>query len=176
MNTSGLSQGQWIAAVSAVALVIALFLPWGGFAGFGGFDVSDAVIPQGTPGGAAGLEAAQDAAEQAAGAADEAADDLGSASGWESQNTLDLYLAILAGLVLIGVALKMSGNPEGFPFAPSAATFLLGLIGTILTVYVLVDVPEGGERKIGIFIATAAVIGVTVGSYLQMRDEVAEGY
>jgi hypothetical protein len=48
------------------------------------------------------------------------------------------------------------------------------VIGTILTVYVLIDLPEGAERKIGIYVATAAIIGVTVGSYL--RDEVAESY
>ena len=50
------------------------------------------------------------------------------------------------------------------------------MIGTILTAYVLIDVPEGTEREIGIYIATAAIIGVTVGSYLQLRDEVAEAY
>jgi hypothetical protein len=155
-----MSQGQIIAAVSAVALVLSLFLAWGGAGG----DVPDIAVPEGTPSGP-GLEGIQDAAEDAA-----------SATGWESQNTLDIYLAITAGLVLIGAAMMLMGNPEGFPFAPAAATFLLGLIGTIMTVYVLIDIPEGAERKIGIYLATAAVIGVTVGSYLQMRDEVAEGY
>jgi hypothetical protein len=48
-------------------------------------------------------------------------------TGWESQNTLDLYLAIVAGLVLIGVA-------------------------------------------------ATAIIGVTIGSYLALRDEVAGSY
>ncbi len=131
---SGMTLGQRIAAISAVALVISLFLAWGGAA------------------------------------------DSATLTGWESQNTLDIYLAIVAGLVLIGAVLTISGSPEGLPFAPAAATFLLGVIGTILTVYVLIDVPEGAERKIGIYLATAAIIGVTVGSYLQLRDEVAESY
>ena len=70
----------------------------------------------------------------------------------------------------------MSGNPEGLPFAPAAATFLLGVIGTILTVYVLLDLPEGADPKIGLFIAIAAVLGVAIGSFLQMREEVAAAY
>jgi hypothetical protein len=152
-----MSLGQMIAALSAVALVISLFLAWSGV------DVTEVPGVPNPP--AAGLEQAQEAAEEA-----------DSLTGWESQNTLDIYLAIVAGLVLIGAVLTISGSPGGLPFAPAAATFLLGVIGTILTAYVLIDVPEGVERKIGIYLATAAIIGVTVGSYLQLRDEVAESY
>jgi hypothetical protein len=160
-----MSLGQWIAAISAVALVISLFLAWGGSSA----DIPEVpALPEGTP-AVPGLEGAQQAAQ-------DAAENAGEVSGWESQNTLDIYLAITAGLVLIGTVMVITGNPEGFPFAPAAATFLLGLIGTILTVYVLIDVPEGAERKIGLYVATAAVVGVTVGSYLQLRYEVAEGY
>jgi hypothetical protein len=160
-----MSLGQTVAAVSAVALVISLFLAWSGSSA----EIPDVpALPEGTP-AVPGLEGAQQAAQGAA-------EDAGEVSGWESQNTLDIYLAITAGLVLIGAVMVMTGNPEGFPFAPAAATFLLGLIGTILTVYVLIDIPEGAERKIGIYVATAAVLGVTVGSYLQLRREVAEGY
>jgi hypothetical protein len=149
----GMPQGQLIAVVSAAVLVVSLFLAWGGAS----VDIPDApALPEGAP-AVPGLEEAQQQAEDAA-----------TLTGWESQNTLDLYLAILAGLVLVGAAMMMTGS-EGLPFAPAAATFLL-------TLYVLIDIPEGAERKIGIYLATAAVIGVTVGSYLQMRDEVAADY
>jgi hypothetical protein len=161
MNAGGLSLGQIVAAISAVALVVSLFLAWGG----ADVDVPEApALPEGAqelPGASEALEAAEDAAD---------------ATGWESQNTLDIYLAILAGLVLIGVAMYLGGYPNGLPFAPAAGTFLLGVIGTVMVAYVLIDVPEGFERKIGLYVATAAVIGVTVGSFLQMRDEVAETY
>ena len=161
MNAGGMSQGQIVASISAVALLVSLFLAWGGVGG----DLP--TIPD-LPSGASevpGLEAAQNAAKDAA-----------SVSGWESQNTLDIYLAILAVMVLANVTMVMMGNPEGLPFAPAAATFLLGVIGMILTAYVLIDIPEGAERKIGIYLAIAAVIGVTAGSYLQMRDDIAEDY
>ena len=144
MYGGGISQGQIVALVSAAALVVSLFLAWGGIG-----DVP--ALPEGAeavPGAAEAAEDAEDAAEL---------------TGWESQNTLDLYLAIVAG--------------EGLPVAPAAATFLLGVIGTILTVYVLIDLPEGADPKIGLFVAIAAVLGVAIGSFLQMRDEVvAEAY
>jgi hypothetical protein len=143
-----------IAIASAIALLVSLFLAWGGAGG----DVP--ALPEGA-GNVPGLEGIQNAAEDAA-----------SLTGWESQNTLDIYLAIIAVLVLGNAVMVLMGDPDGLPFAPAAATFLLGVIGTILTVYVLVDIPEGAERKIGIYLAVAAVIGVTAGSYLQMRDEV----
>lgn len=158
MSAGSMSQGQIVALVSAVALVVSLFLAWGGASG----DV--AAAPEGVelpPAAADFAEQVQDAAE---------------VNGWESQNTLDLYLAIVAALVLGNAFMTISGNPDGLPFAPAAATFLLGVIGTILTVYVLLDLPEGADPKIGLFIAIAAVLGVAIGSFLQMREEVAAAY
>jgi hypothetical protein len=156
-----MSQGQIVAVVSAAALLVSLFLAWGSF---GGGDIPDVDIPEGTP-GAEAIQGAQDAAEDAA-----------EPSGWESQNTLDIYLAIVAALVLGGAVMLLMGNPGGLPFAPAAATFLLGVIGVILTVYVLLDLPEGADPGIGLFVAIAAVAGVAIGSFLQMREELAELY
>jgi uncharacterized membrane protein YfcA len=164
VSAGGMSQGQTIAALSALVLILSLFLAWGGAGG--SVDIPEVAIPPGAPPEVAA------AAEQA----QQTADDLGSLSGWESQNTLDIYLAIVAGLVLIGAVMVMSGNPGGLPFAPAAATFLLGVIGIILTAYVLIDIPEGAERKIGIWLATGSIVGVTIGSFLQLREEVAASY
>jgi hypothetical protein len=155
-----MSQGQIVAVVSAAALLVSLFLAWGSFGG----DIPDVSIPEGTP-GAEALQGAADAAEDAS-----------EPSGWESQNTLDIYLAIVAALVLGGAVMMLMGNPGGLPFAPAAATFLLGVIGLILTVYVLLDLPEGADPGIGLFVAIAAVAGVAIGSFLQMREELAELY
>ena len=164
MSAGGLSQGQIVAGISAAAVVISLFLAWGGAGG----DIPDVPdLPESTP----SIPGIPDA-----GSLQEEAEDAAELTGWESQNTLDLYLAIVAGLVLINILMAMSGRPEGLPFAPPAATFLLGAIATVLVLYVLIDIPEGAERKIGIYIATAAAIGVTVGSYLQLREQVSEGY
>lgn len=144
MDTGRLSQGQMIAAVSAVVLIVSLFLKWFGT------DVPEVV--QGLP----GVEESSV-----------------SITGWESQNTLDIYLAIVALFALVPALLKLTGSDAEVPFAPAAATFLLGVIGIILTVYVLLD---GDGTKFGIYLAILAVIGVTVGAYLAMQDELAEEY
>jgi hypothetical protein len=140
-----LSQGQLIAAGSGLLLFISLFLPWVGF------DVPD--IPD------------------VAGVAVPEVDS--SLSGWEANNTLDIYLFILAAFAIVPAAMSMGGSNEELPLVNNAATFLLGAIGTIMTVYVLLD---ADGRKIGLILATLAVIGVTVGAYLAMQDEVGAEY
>lgn len=150
MDTGRLSQGALIAAGSGALLLLSLFLPWVGA------DVPD--LPEGVPESAlpSGLS--------------------DSLSGWESNNTLDIYLFILAAFALVPALMTLAGSADELPLVNNAATFLLGVIGTIMTVYVLLDVPDGAERKIGLFLATLAVIGVTVGSYLSMQDEVGAEY
>jgi len=143
MDLGRLSQGQMIAAGSALVLLISLFLAWIGV----DFDV---------PGEITGGDAIED-----------------SATGWESQNTLDIYLFIVALFALAPAVTALTGSGERLPFTPAAATFLLGAIGTLLTLYVMLDVPDGAERKIGLFLALIAVAGVTIGSYLSMQDEAA---
>lgn len=147
MDAGRLSQGQMIAAISGIVLLISLFLSWVG---------SSIDVPEGIP----------------------VPDGLNdSISGWESQSTLDLYLAIVALFAIVPAAMALMGTDAEIPFAPSAATFLIGAIGTLLMLYFVLDgVPEGGETKIGVWIALLAVAGVTVGSYLAMQDELAEEY
>jgi hypothetical protein len=144
MDAGRLSQGQMIAAGSAILLVISLFLAWIGVS---------VDVPEGFP----GVEV----------------EGSSSATGWESQNTLDLYLLIVAGFALAPAVTRMMGSEDSLPFTPAAATFLLASIGTLLTLYVMIDVPDGADRKIGLFLALIAVAGVAVGSYLSVQDEAA---
>jgi hypothetical protein len=140
-----LSQGQLIAAGSGLLLLLSLFLPWVGF------DVPE--IPD-----VAGVSVPEVDS---------------SLSGWEANNTLDIYLFILSGFAIVPALMSMAGSDEELPLVNNAATFLLGAIGTIMTVYVLLD---ADGRKIGLILATLAVIGVTVGAYLAMQDEVGSEY
>ena len=69
--------------------------------------------------------------------------------------------------------LALTGSAEEFSFA-SAATFILGVVGTILVIaFLTIDFPDGADRKIGAFIGLVAVIGVAVGGYRAMQEEVA---
>jgi len=151
MDTGRLTQGQLIAAVSGLVLLLALFLPWIGT----GVEVPE--LPEGVP---------ESALPEGIADVDE------SFSGWESNNTLDIYLFILVGFAAIPALMRLAGSADELPLVNSAATFLLGLIGTIMTLYVLID---ADDRKIGLFLAALAVIGVTVGAYMAMQEEPAEG-
>ncbi|MDP9227816.1 MAG: hypothetical protein M3M99_02040 [Actinomycetota bacterium] len=97
-------------------------------------------------------------------------------SGWEANapiDALDIYLLIVALFALAPAVATMMGG-GAIPFASGATTFLLGAIGTLITLYNFLAFPDGLERKFGIFLALLAVIGVTVGGYLSMQEEVGE--
>jgi hypothetical protein len=145
MHTGRLSQGQMIAAVFGVVLLVAMFLPWAG--------VSGPEIPAGVP-------------------VPQGVDTSSSENIWKG-STLDVYLLITAVIAILPALLALSGSAEEFSFT-SAATFMLGVVGTILViVFLTVDFPDGADRKIGAFLGLAAVIGVAVGGFRAMQEEVA---
>jgi hypothetical protein len=141
-----LSQGQVIAAVGAAALLVAMFLPWIG--------VSGPSIPAGIP------------VPQ------------GVSTGSTTENiwkgsTLDVYLLITVVVAALPALLALTDSAEEFSFV-SAATFLLGVVGTILVIaWLTVDFPDGPDRKYGAFIGLAAVIVIAIGGFRALREEVA---
>ena len=140
-----LSQGQMIAAVGGIALLVAMFLPWVG--------VSGASIPSGVsvPSGVAGST---------------------SENIWKG-STLDIYLLITAVAAILPALMAVSGSAEEFSFV-SAATLLLGAVAVILVAaFLTVDFPDGAERKIGAFIGLGAALVIAVGGFRAMQDEVA---
>jgi hypothetical protein len=141
-----LSQGQIIAAVGAVVLLVAMFLPWIG--------VSGPSLPAGIP------------VPQ------------GVSTGGTSENiwkgpTLDVYLLITAIVALLPALMALTDAAEEFSFV-SAATFLLGVVATILIIaWLTVDFPDGADRKIGAFIGLAAAVAIAIGGFRAMQEEVA---
>ena len=147
MGTGRLSQGQMLAAVSAVVLLVAMFLPWIGV------DAPAAPqVPEGipVPPGATGEKETSNI--------------------WEG-SSLDVYLLITAVVAILPALLAVSGSAEEFSFA-AAATFLLGGVGAILLiVYLTIDFPDGAERKYGAFIALAACIAIAFGGFGALQEE-----
>src|SRR5262249_23509332 len=87
--------------------------------------------------------------------------------------TLDIYLLITAIVALLPALLAMTDAADEFSFV-SAATFLLGSVGTILVIaWLTVDFPDGANRKIGAFIGLGAVIAIAIGGFRAMQEEVA---
>jgi hypothetical protein len=144
--TGRLSQGQIIAAVGAVVLLIAMFLPWIG--------VSGPSIPAGIP--------------VPSGVSTSTTENV-----WKG-STLDIYLLITVIVAALPALLALTDAAEEFSFV-SAATFLLGVVAVILVAaYLTVDFPgHGAERKIGAFIGLGAAIVVAFGGFRAMQEEVA---
>ncbi len=146
-----LSQGQVIAAVGAVVLLVGMFLPWIG--------VSGSSLPSGVnlpPGVANGISGAASTSDNI----------------WKG-STLDIYLLITAVVALLPALLALTDAAEEFSFV-SAATFLLGVVGTILVIaWLTVDFPDGADRKYGAFIGLAAAIVIAIGGFRAMQEEVA---
>jgi hypothetical protein len=140
-----LSQGQIIAAVGGVVLLVAMFLPWVGFSG--------PSLPSGLPG---------------AGSVDTSS----SENVWKG-SSIDVYLLITGVVALMPALLALTDAAEEFSFV-SAAAFLLGVVAVILViVFLTVDFPDGAERKIGAFVGLGAAIVVAIGGFRAMQEEVA---
>ena len=140
-----LSQGQIIAAVGAVVLMMSMFLPWIG--------VSGPSIPAGIP------------VPQ------------GVSTGGTSENvwkgyTLDIYLLITVIFAALPALLALTDASEEFSFV-SAATFLLGVVGTILLTPFSPGLPRRRGPQDRRLLGLAAAIAIAVGGFRAMQDEVA---
>jgi len=114
MDVGRMSDGEKIAAVGGIVLIISLFLAW-----------------------------------------------IGDVSGWESNNTFDLYLLITAAVAIaaaVGIGLPLAG------VTMDGAAALLGGVATVLLLWLIIfDWPEGADRGIGVFIALIASIAIAYG-------------
>ena len=140
-----LSIGQAIAAVGGIVLLVATFLPW---VGVGGPSLPPGVqIPEGISAG-------------------------GSSDNLWQGSSLDIYLAITGVVALLPALFSLTDSAEEFSFF-GAATFLLGVVGTVLVIaFLTVDFPDGADRKVGAFVGLAAVIAIAIGGFRSMQEEV----
>jgi hypothetical protein len=155
MNMVGgrLSQGQVIAAIGAIVVLVASFLEWTGSGGIGGGTITG-------PGGAS---------VNAPGVAGTSYD------AWEIPGSvLDVFIVIAGVVALLPALLALTDAAEEFSFV-SAATFILGIVGVLLVAaFLTVDFPgHGAERKIGAYIGLAGFIVMTLGGFRAMQEEVA---
>jgi hypothetical protein len=93
-----------------------------------------------------------------------------SLSGWEGQTTNDIYLLITA---LFGLGALAAGGGSILPgLRINGAAALLGGVGTILMLWLVVfDFPEGGERKVGLYLSLLAVLAIAVGGFIAAQDD-----
>jgi hypothetical protein len=138
-----LSQGQMIAAIGGIVLLVAMFLPWIG--------VSGPSLPSGLPGGV---------------------DTSTSENIWKG-SSLDIYLLITGVVALLPALLAVTDSAEEFSFFSAATLLLGLVAVILVIAFLTVDFPDGADRKIGAFIGLGAAVVIAVGGFRAMQEEVA---
>ncbi len=138
-----LSQGQMIAAVGGIALLVAMFLPWIG--------ISGPSLPAGLPGGV---------------------DTSSSENIWKG-SSLDIYLLITGVVALLPALLALTDSAAEFSFLSAATLLLGTVAVILVIAFLTVDFPDGADRKIGAYVGLGAAIVIAVGGFRAMQEEVA---
>lgn len=151
--TSRMTQGQLIAAVGAIIVLVASFLAWTGASGPSGGTVT-------APGGATVTVPGVSGT---------------SFNAWEIPGSvLDVFILVAGIVALLPALLALTDAAEEFSFV-SAATFLLGVVGVlVVAAFLTVDFPgHGADRKIGAFVGLVGFLVMAIGGFRAMQEEVA---
>ena len=140
---SRLSQGQMIAAVGGVVLLVAMFLPWVG--------VSGPSLPSGLPG---------------------CVDTSTSEDIWKG-SSIDIYLLITGVVALLPALMALTDSAEEFSFVSAATLLLGLVAVILVAAFLTVDFPDGADRKIGAFIGLGAAVVIAIGGFRAMQEEAA---
>ena len=150
MDLRRLRAGEWLAAISGIALFVSLFLPW---YGAGRQQGSVCIVRYGDVlGGRAG--------------------GCGDVTGWESLTAIDILLALVAASAILLAIVTATQAVPAVPIALSALLSLFGLVGVILVLLRLLDTPDWADgREWGVWLGLAGAVGIVAGAMLSMRDE-----
>jgi hypothetical protein len=158
MDTSRMRQGEIVAGIAGLLLIIFLFMPWYGT--LGGLEAPDVSVPD-----IPGID------EGPFPPADSDLDD--DASGWDALTDFDGFLIAAAGIAGIALALLAAAgrrlNVAGLP--RGAVTAALGALAVALIVWRIFAQPTpGADLEFGIFLGLLAAIGVTAGAVMALRE------
>jgi hypothetical protein len=154
MDLRRLRVGEWLAAVSGLALLVSLFLPWYGGKGYGTGDVCVARYADVIRGVAT----------------------CANATGWESLSAIDVLLAFVAASGVLLAVVTATQPVPALPIAVSALVSLAGLFGLILVLLRALAIPDwAGSREWGLWLGLASTIGIIAGAMLAMRKETLPG-
>jgi hypothetical protein len=153
MDLSRLRRGERIAAISAVLLLIDMFLNWYAL------DFTN-VLPGRTGEAARALGVAVQTSE--------------SINAWQSFDILDLFLLLVIAVAVVLALLTATQRSVALPVAASVITTILGGLATLIVLVRLLDQP-GPNRVIDVefwaYIGLILCAGIAVGGWLAMRDE-----
>ena len=94
------------------------------------------------------------------------------ATAWQSLAAIDVALALVAAFGLTLLPVTASQRVPAVPIALSAFVTLAALIGLVLVLVRVANLPDGFDgREWGLWLALAAAVGLVAGGVLSMRDE-----
>ncbi len=141
MDADRLGRGEKIAGISAVILLLVMFLlDWFGAPG------------------------AIDAFAEAAGV------DTG-INAWQAFGFIDIILFLTVGAAIVVAVMAANATDHNLPVAGSAIVAGMGILSTILILYRIIDPPFSADRELGVFIGLIAAAGIAYGGWVGMQEE-----
>jgi hypothetical protein len=151
MDFTRLSQGEKIAGVSGVALILIMFIfKWFGLKFTGGAETFGVSVE-------------------------------GSRNAWGSYGFIDIVLFITVAAAIGLALMSASQSEVGLPVAASAVVAGLGILSVVLIIISIISPPDFGvnlegtgidhTRKIGVWLGLIAAIGVAYGGWRAMQEE-----
>lgn len=147
MRWNRLRRGEWLAAASAVLLLVSLFLTWFGF--------PDRVFE---------ATAVRRLDEH-------------STNAWETFGFLDLFLAFTVAVALTLAVVTAAEESVALSVGAAVATATISSVATLFVAYRLVNEPGDGTLDVeyGAILGLIAVVGIAAGAWLSLRDEHSPG-
>lgn len=151
MDTSRLGRGEMIAVVSAIVLLLVMFI-------FSWFSVD---FGDGLGIGAVGVDT--------------------TANAWQAFGFIDIILFVTILVAVGLAVMKANSQSANLPVAGSALVAGLGILSTLLLLFRIIsppgagDIPDGVDigigRGIGVFLGLLLAAGIAYGGYLSMQEE-----
>ena len=151
MDTSRLGRGEMIAAVSAIVLLLVMFI-------FSWFSID---FGSGLGIGAVGVDT--------------------SANAWQAFGFIDLVLFVTILVAVGLAVMKANSQSANLPVAGSALVAGLGILSTLLVLFRILSPPGAGDipdnvdisisRGIGVFLGLILAGAIAYGGYLSMQEE-----
>jgi hypothetical protein len=95
-----------------------------------------------------------------------------SLSGWESLAATDVLLAFVAAAGVLVAVVTATQQVPAVPIALAAVVTLIGLVGVVLALIRVIDLPgEASGRELGVWLALAGTLGIVAGACVILREE-----
>jgi hypothetical protein len=146
MDLRRLRPAEWLLAAAAVALLVALFLPW--------YGLNEATYSNSHGWTAYAPEAL-------------------ALTGWQAFTVVDVVLTACALVAIVAVVLQGTQRSPALPVVSSVAATWAGIIATVLVVVKLLDPPLDGSVSLraGAWVGLGAAVALGVAGWWAMRDE-----